>query len=109
MKIQKAFVQTTSNANELSEDVNSVLANIYTFLDRVEQAVHISVYSSSVANDPVTVQHSLGEVPDAVYADVAGDMGVYATEEDRALWTSSAIVVRGSAASKLMKLRVVKF
>lgn len=102
--VRQAFVVSNS-----AEEINSILAHIYTFLERVPQCAFVSAYSSNVAGNPVTIQHSLGEVPDDVFASAGAAMTVHATTDDRKLWTSSSVVVRGSAANQLMNLMVVKF
>lgn len=85
------------------------LATLEAALHKVPLSEVVSAYTASVIGDPVVVQHKLNAVPDCAFDAVESDMRVWATADDKKLWTSTQVVVRGSAADEPFSLLLVKF
>jgi hypothetical protein len=90
---------TFASANDLARSLRTLLAFISSRLSALEKKQVFSAYTASVAGDRFTVAHSLGVVPTSVTALPTADCRVWATDDDRKLWTTSQVVLRGSAVS----------
>jgi hypothetical protein len=92
-----------------AEEINAALAQISRELARRPLSVYTSAYSAAVAGDPFTVTHTLGYVPDSALSDVTDEMIVWATAADRAVWTSTQIVLRANVTNTLVKVKLEKY
>jgi hypothetical protein len=87
------------SANELARVLRTLFTFISTRLFALEQRQRFSAYTAAVAGDRFIVYHTLGAVPTDVTVLPTADCRVWATDADRALWTSSQVILRGSAVS----------
>jgi hypothetical protein len=91
------------------EEINAALAQISRELARRPLSVYTSAYSAPVAGDPFSVTHTLGYVPDAALSDVSDEMIVWATPDDRAVWSTTHIVLRANVTDTLVKVKLEKY
>lgn len=79
-------------------------------LKKAPRSETVEAFASATINELFSVNHSLGTKPDGVHVSVySSGVSVWATDEDRALWTDKQIFLRASAVSAKVQVTIFTY